>query len=209
MVSAINTVNILCIGQKHVEREALHRGCSSSNVMNPAYVINSSLLLAGLPTKLARRLQTARTFLDLDNFPKPRSNNEVLPTIEPPTTMADQNPSSSQSVYPLPPGDTGYDAGYRYEDAAQAAAAALPQSQAQPPQPAYEEHNLQGSRATPSASKSRNGGEVKPRLRKACDSCSVRKVKVPIHSVPIMLNTSPLTIGSAMRPDRLASRAPA
>lgn len=95
--------------------------------------------------------------------------------------MADQNPSSSRSVYPLPPGDAGYDAGYRYEDAAQAAAAAAAQSQEQPGPPqqsGYEEHRVQVSPAPASASKSRNGGEVKPRLRKACDSCSVRKVKV-------------------------------
>lgn len=100
--------------------------------------------------------------------------------------MSDQNPPSSRSVYPLPPGDAGYDAGYRYEDAAQAAAAAAAQSQetSLPIQPSgYEEHRVVPQTVQQTPTKSRNGGEVKPRLRKACDSCSVRKVKVSVRPI--------------------------
>lgn len=98
--------------------------------------------------------------------------------------MADQN-NSQRSVYPLPPGDAGYDAGYRYEDAAQAAAVAAAQSQDQPisqHQSGYaEEHRSQPPPAPAPVSRGKNGGEIKPRLRKACDSCSVRKVKVGLQ----------------------------
>jgi len=94
--------------------------------------------------------------------------------------MADQAAPGGQSVYPLPPGDYS-DVGYRYEDAPAPApppAAALPL----PPQaqPIYAEQSVESSPVAgpQSASKSKGSGEVKPRLRKACDSCSVRKVKV-------------------------------
>lgn len=140
-----------------------------------------------------------------------RSNDEVLPTSIPLSIMADQNPPSSRSIYPLPPGDSGYDGGYRYEDAAQAAAAAAAQSQepsGQIQQTGYEEHRALPSPVQQTPTKSRNGGEVKPRLRKACDSCSVRKVKVLVLNVPSSW-TQMLTARSATRVDHPASPVPA
>lgn len=106
-------------------------------------------------------------------------------------TMADHSTTpGGQSVYPLPPADYS-DAGYRYEDASQSIPAAIPPPPANQPQqqqqlPVYAEQpneSLPGPESAaaagpPSATKSKGSGEVKPRLRKACDSCSVRKVKV-------------------------------
>ncbi|KAK5942824.1 hypothetical protein PMZ80_005390 [Knufia obscura] len=104
--------------------------------------------------------------------------------------MADHSTTpGGQSVYPLPPADYS-DAGYRYEDASQSLPAAIPPPPANQPQqqqqlPVYAEQpneSLPGPESAaaagpPSATKSKGSGEVKPRLRKACDSCSVRKVK--------------------------------
>lgn len=94
--------------------------------------------------------------------------------------MADQAGSGGQSVYPIPPGDYS-DAGYRYEDAPPPTATIPPPPQQQP---IYAEQPVESSPvpAPQSASKSKGTGEVKPRLRKACDSCSVRKVKVSDNS---------------------------
>ena len=91
--------------------------------------------------------------------------------------MADQTAQGGLSVYPLPPGDYG-DTGYRYEDAPQPPPATIPPPPQQ--QPVYAEQRVDSSPGPvpPSTTKSKSGGEVKPRLRKACDSCSVRKVKV-------------------------------
>lgn len=74
--------------------------------------------------------------------------------------------ASASSVYP------DLENPYRYEDAQQQAV------QHQAPQNAYQEQGepMQSSApVTPTTTKVK--GEVKPRLRKACDSCSVRKVK--------------------------------
>jgi len=97
--------------------------------------------------------------------------------------MADQAVSGGQSVYPIPPGDYS-DAGYRYEDAPPATAAIPPPPQQQPiyaEQPVGSSPAPAPAPASQSAGKSKGTGEVKPRLRKACDSCSVRKVKVGDH----------------------------
>ncbi|KAK5081323.1 hypothetical protein LTR05_008117 [Lithohypha guttulata] len=83
--------------------------------------------------------------------------------------MADSGSGPVPSVYP------DFEGPYRYEDA--------PPVAAPPPaqQIAYQEQGQPATPLTPATptttTKSKGNGEVKPRLRKACDSCSVRKVK--------------------------------
>lgn len=86
--------------------------------------------------------------------------------------------SPTASVYPLPPGETGYEPPYRYEDAQQPA---QPPRPLPPPTQAYQEQQPEqpiGQDTPPQSKQPKSSGETKPRLRKACDSCSVRKVKV-------------------------------
>lgn len=123
--------------------------------------------------------------------------------------MADQTVAGGQSVYPLPPGDYG-DAGYRYEDAPPHPSAAIPPPPLQ--QPVYAEQPGDSSPAPapvpPSATKSKGSGEVKPRLRKACDSYSVRKVKVLHPALPLPIDDSTNEPSSATKAARLASPVP-
>lgn len=87
--------------------------------------------------------------------------------------MADPGSAPAPSVYP------DFESSYRYEDAPpqipreQPVAQNVYQEQGQPATPVSAAPS-----APPSTGKSKSTGEVKPRLRKACDSCSIRKVKV-------------------------------
>lgn len=111
----------------------------------------------------------------------------------------------ASSVYPIPPGEPPYETGYRYEDASQQ----LPRAVPPPPQAQYEEQAIdptqqhtplsqQQSPVGQTPTRSKNPGEVKPRLRKACDSCSVRKVKVNISNHPRSANANSCSVMRAV-----------